>query len=128
MMHTKIALLGSADVFVAPTSPGRASASCSLEAMASGVPIVASELPSFVDVLGAPQEEGRLGELFAAGDHHALAAAVLRVLEPARSAPSLAAQQAARGYDWSSVGSNVLAVYRAALSAAPVPSAAKDVG
>jgi phosphatidylinositol alpha-mannosyltransferase len=79
-------------------------------------------------VLSPPQEEGRLGEFFAAGDHQALARAVLRVLTQPDPLRASRAQEAARGYDWSSVGSNVLAVYRAALSAAPVPSAAKDVG
>jgi len=125
---TKIALLGTADVFVAPHLARESFGIVLVEAMASGVPIVASELPSFLDVLGPPQEEGRLGELFAAGDHQALARAVLRVLAQPDPVRASRAQQAARGYDWSNVGSNVLAVYRAALSAAPVPSAAKDVG
>ena len=124
----KIALLGAADVFVAPHLARESFGIVLVEAMASGVPIVASELPSFLDVLGPPQEEGRLGELFAAGDHQALARAVRRVLAQPDPLRASRAQQAARGYDWSSVGSNVLAVYRAALSAAPVPSAAKDVG
>jgi phosphatidyl-myo-inositol alpha-mannosyltransferase len=115
----KISLLGSADVFVAPHLERESFGIVLLEAMASGVPLVASELPSFLDVLGPLQNEGRLGELFAAGDHRALAHAVLRVLDQPNPLRAARAQQAARRYDWSSVGTKVLAVYRAALSAAP---------
>ena len=90
-----------------------------LEAMASGVQIVASDLPSFVDLLGAPQDEQRLGEIFAVGDHRALASAVLQVLDRPNPLRAARARQAARNYDWSSVGATVLAIYRAALSAVP---------
>ena len=72
--QTKIALLGSADVFVAPHLARESFGIVLLEAMASGVPVVASELPSFVDLLGSSHDERRLGEVFAAGDHRALAA------------------------------------------------------
>jgi glycosyltransferase involved in cell wall biosynthesis len=81
-------------------------------------------LSSFVDVLGPRQDEGRLGELFAAGDHRALAGAVLEVLDRPNPLRAARAQDAARFYDWSSVGTTVLAVYRAALSAAPTRSTA----
>jgi phosphatidylinositol alpha-mannosyltransferase len=117
--ETKIALLGSADVFVAPQLARESFGIVLLEAMASGVQIVASNLPSFVDLLGAPQDEQRLGEVFTVGDHRALAQAVLKVLDHPDSMRALRAQHAARNYDWSSVGTTVLAVYRAALSAPP---------
>jgi phosphatidylinositol alpha-mannosyltransferase len=90
-----------------------------LEAMASGVEIVASDLPSFVDLLGAPHDKQRLGEVFTAGDHGALARAVLQVLRNPNPLRAARAQQTARSYDWSRVGPTVLAIYRAALSAAP---------
>ena len=51
---------------------------------------------------------------------------MLRVLNQPDPVRASRAQQAARRYDWSQVGATVLAVYRAALSAAPVPSAAND--
>ena len=75
-----------------------------LEAMASGVQIVASDLPSFVDLLGAPQDEQRLGEVFTVGDHRALARAVLQVLDHPNPLRAARAQQAASSYDWSRVG------------------------
>ena len=118
--ETKIALLGSADVFVAPQLARESFGIVLLEAMASGVQVVASDLASFVDLLGAPQDEQRLGEVFAVGDHRALARAVLQVLDRPDTLRAARAQQAARSYDWSRVGTTVLAVYRAALSAAPV--------
>jgi phosphatidyl-myo-inositol alpha-mannosyltransferase len=117
--EAKITLLGSADVFVAPQLARESFGLVLLEAMASGVEIVASDLPSFVDLLGAPQDEQRLGEVFTAGDHGALAYAVLQILRSPNPLRAARAQQAARSYDWSRVGTTVLAIYRAALSAAP---------
>lgn len=118
--ETKIALLGSADVFVAPQLARESFGIVLLEAMASGAQIVASDLPPFVDLLGARQDDHRLGEVFTVGDHRALANAVLHVLDHPDPIRAARAQQAARNYDWSNVGSTVLAIYRAALSAAPV--------
>ena len=117
--QTKIALLSTADVFVAPNLARESFGIVLLEAMASGVPVVASELPSFVDLIGSSHDDLRLGEVFAAGDHRALAAAVLRVLNQPNLVRAARAQQAARRYDWSRVGATVHAVYRAALGAAP---------
>jgi phosphatidyl-myo-inositol alpha-mannosyltransferase len=125
--ETKIALLSSADVFVAPHLARESFGVVLLEAMAGGVPIVASELPAFVDLLGARYNKGRLGELFPTGDHEALAAAVLNVLDHPDPLRAARAQQAARRYDWSRVGTTVLAVYRAALSAAHSRSTAIGV-
>ena len=120
--QTKIALLSSADVFVAPNLARESFGIVVLEAMASGVPVVASELPSFVDLIGPAQDDGRLGEVFAAGDHRALASAVLRVLKQPNPLRAAKAQEVARRYDWSRVGATVLAVYRAALATAPARS------
>ena len=102
--EAKITLLGSADVFVAPQLARESFGIVLLEAMASGVQIVASDLPPFVDLLGAPQDEQRLGEIFTAGDHRALARAVLHVLDRPDALRAARAQQAARSYDWSTVG------------------------
>jgi phosphatidylinositol alpha-mannosyltransferase len=126
--ETKIALLGSADVFVAPQLARESFGIVLLEAMATGVQIVASDLPSFVDLLGARDEERRLGEVFAVGDHRALAQAVLQVLDHPDPMRAARAQQAARNYDWSSVGTTVLAIYRAALSAGPARRTGSGAG
>ena len=126
--EAKIALLGSADVFVAPHLARESFGIVLLEAMASGVQVVASDLPPFVDLLGAPQDEQRLGEVFSVGDHRALARAVLQVLDRPDAQRAARAQQAARSYDWSSVGTTVLAVYRAALSTAPAGRTGNSIG
>jgi phosphatidyl-myo-inositol alpha-mannosyltransferase len=126
--EAKIALLGSADVYVAPQLARESFGIVLLEAMASGVQVVASDLPSFVDLLGAPQDEQRLGEVFAVGDHRALAGAVLQALERPNTLRAARAQQAARSYDWSRVGATVVAVYRAALSAAPAARTVNRIG
>jgi phosphatidylinositol alpha-mannosyltransferase len=126
--EAKIALLGSADVFVAPQLARESFGIVLLEAMASGVQIVASDLPSFVDLLGAPQDEQRLGEVFAVGDHRALASAVLQVLDRPDSLRAARARQTARNYDWSSVGATVLAIYRAVLSAVPTGRTGSGIG
>jgi phosphatidyl-myo-inositol alpha-mannosyltransferase len=118
-VEAKIALLESADVFVAPHLARESFGIVLIEAMASGVPIVAAGLPPFIDLLGSPHDEGRLGEVFTVGDPHALAAAVLGVLERPNPLRAARAQQAARRYDWSAVGETVVAVYRAALSTTP---------
>lgn len=125
--ESKIALLGSADVFVAPHLARESFGIVLLEAMASGVPIVASELPSFLDVLASRRDEGRLGEVFTAGDPGALAASVLRVLAQPNPLRTVRAQEAARRYDWSAVGSTVVAVYRAALSTVPAQPAETSI-
>ena len=126
--ESKIALLASADVFVAPHLARESFGIVLLEAMASGVPVVASELPSFLDVLGSRHHEDRLAEVFRPGDSHALAAAVLQVLGRPNPLRTARAQQAARRYDWSAVGAAVVAVYRAALSAAAVQLAETSIG
>jgi phosphatidyl-myo-inositol alpha-mannosyltransferase len=126
--EAKTALLRSADVFVAPQLARESFGIVLLEAMASGVQIVASDLPSFVDMLGAPQDEQRLGEVFAVGDHRALARAVLQVLDRPNPLRVAMARQTARNYNWSSVGAAVLAIYRAVLAAAPTGRARSDIG
>lgn len=126
--EAKIALLGSADVFVAPQLARESFGLVLLEAMASGAQIVASDLPSFVDLLGARQNEQRLGEVFTVGDHRALAEAVLQVLDHPDPMRAARAQQVARNYDWLNVGTTVLAIYRAALSAAPARRTGTGVG
>ena len=124
----KIALLGSADVFIAPQLARESFGIVLLEAMASGVQIVASDLPSFVDLLGAPQNERRLGEVFTVGDPRALARTVLRVLHHPNPLRAARAQRAARSYDWSRVGTDIVAIYRAALSAAPTERMGSGIG
>jgi phosphatidylinositol alpha-mannosyltransferase len=80
-----------------------------LEAMAAGVPVLASDLEAFTAVLDA----GRAGQLFRAGDPDDLARAAAALLDdPVRRAELVeAGAKVARRYDWDTVVQDVLAVY-----------------
>jgi phosphatidylinositol alpha-mannosyltransferase len=116
----KAALLGSADVFVAPHRSRESFGIVLLEAMASGAPVVASDLPPFADLLGhgRPGVEP-VGAVFRVGDHRDLAHAVIGVLRQPNPLRTARAQILARQYDWSRVGAAVMSVYRATVAAGP---------
>jgi phosphatidyl-myo-inositol alpha-mannosyltransferase len=112
----RIRMLHSVDVFCAPNTGGESFGYVLVEAMASGAPIVASDLEAFRQVLHG----GEAGMLFPTGDAAALAAAAGSLLDdPARRASlSKAAALAVREFDWSVVARDVLRVYQAVAPAA----------
>jgi len=112
----RIAMLHSVDVFCAPNTGGESFGYVLVEAMASGAPIVASDLEAFRQVLRG----GEAGELFETGNAAGLAAAAARLLDdPARRATLAAAASAAvREFDWSVVARDVVQVYQAVAPAA----------
>jgi phosphatidyl-myo-inositol alpha-mannosyltransferase len=105
----KVRALHSVDVFCSPNTGGESFGIVTAEAMAAGVPIVASDIEAFRQVL----REGEAGELFSVGDAADLARAAGRLLDdPARRAAfSAAALAAVADYDWSVVARGVLSVY-----------------
>ncbi len=105
----KIRFLHSVDVFCSPNMGGESFGIVTVEAMAAGAAIVASDIPAFHDVLRG----GLAGELFTTGDAAALAEAAGRLLDnPARRAElSVAALDAVAEYDWGTVARRVLSVY-----------------
>jgi phosphatidyl-myo-inositol alpha-mannosyltransferase len=105
----------SVDVFCAPNTGGESFGIVLAEAMASGAPIVASDLDAFRQVLRG----GRAGELFETGDPGDLARAAGRLLDdPQRRADlSAAASEAVRIYDWPVVARDVVHVYEAVVPA-----------
>ena len=117
--EAKADLLASADVFVAPHRARESFGIVLLEALASGAAVVASDLPAFVDLLTGGRRHSPVGTLFPAGDHRALAEAMISVLR--RQDPSQIAATRRRGvqfaahFDWSRVGACVLALYRSVL-------------
>jgi phosphatidylinositol alpha-mannosyltransferase len=102
-------MLASSDVYVAPHLGGESFGIVLLEAMASGVPVLASDLAAFRQVL----DGGRLGELFEPGDSTALATACLRLLGSSDELAKLreAGRHAVCRYDWSVLIDEILAVY-----------------
>jgi phosphatidyl-myo-inositol alpha-mannosyltransferase len=105
----KVRVLHSVDVFCSPNTGGESFGIVTAEAMAAGVPIVASDIEAFRQVLRG----GEAGELFTTGDPAELALAAGRLLDdPARRAElSAAALAAVASYDWSVVAREVLSVY-----------------
>jgi phosphatidylinositol alpha-mannosyltransferase len=105
----KVRALHSVDVFCSPNTGGESFGIVTAEAMAAGVPIVASDIEAFRQVLRG----GEAGELFTTGDAGDLARAAGRLLDdPARRAAlSAAARVAVADYDWSVVARSVLSVY-----------------
>jgi len=105
----KVRLLHSVDVFCSPNTGGESFGIVTAEAMAAGLPIVASDIPAFRDVLRG----GQAGELFVTGDPDDLARVTARLLDdPARRAElSVAALDAVADYDWETVAQRVLSVY-----------------
>ena len=107
----KIRVYHSVDVFCAPNTGGESFGYVLAEAMASGAPIVASDLDAFRRVLRG----GRAGELFETGNADDLAAAAARLLDQPelRAGLSSAASAAVRDYDWPVVARDVVRVYEA---------------
>ena len=105
----KVRVLHSVDVFCSPNTGGESFGIVTAEAMAAGVPIVASDIPAFRQVL----RDGRAGELFGVGDAADLARVTARLLDdPARRAElTVAALAAVADYDWDVVAREVLSVY-----------------
>jgi len=105
----KVRVLHSVDVFCSPNTGGESFGIVTAEAMAAGVPIVASDIDAFRQVLRG----GEAGELFATGDPGDLARAAGRLLDDAarREQLSAAALAAVADYDWSVVARAVFSVY-----------------
>ena len=107
----RVRMLHSVDVFCAPNTGGESFGYVLVEAMASGAPIVASNIDAFHQVLRG----GEAGELFEVGDPVGLAAAAGRLLDDPghRAALASAAMAAVREFDWSVIARDVLRVYEA---------------
>jgi phosphatidylinositol alpha-mannosyltransferase len=107
------------DVFVAPNTGGESFGIVLLEAMAAGLPVVASDIPGFDEVVA----DGLDGLLVPPGDPAALAAGVGRLLDDPEAAARLAAagrRRAARA-DWAVVIEDLETAYRDAVETGPPP-------
>jgi phosphatidylinositol alpha-mannosyltransferase len=98
-----------ADVFCAPSTGFESFGIVLLEAMAAGVPIVASDIPGYRSVM----THGREGLLVPPGNPDALAEAILRLLADPdlRSRMAESGRQTAQTYDWDRVARRIEGYY-----------------
>jgi phosphatidyl-myo-inositol alpha-mannosyltransferase len=104
----------SCDVYCAPSTGGESFGVVLLEAMAAGVPILASRIPGYASVL----THGREGFLADPKNSPAIAAGIIRLLSDAnlRGAMGQAGKRTAAQYDWPIVAGRVLAFYERVLA------------
>lgn len=115
----KVALLRSADLYVAPHTGGESFGIVLVEAMAAGAPVLASNLEAFVAVLG-DGAGGPAGRTFPVGDSEALAAGAVDLLgDPAeRERLRGLGLRRARSFDWNVVAGRIMAVYEMVIECA----------
>ncbi len=101
----------SADVFVSPALGGESFGIVLLEAMASGLPVVASDIPGYRTVL----KDGRQGRLVPPDDAFALADAISTLLENEKLRLAMGAEgrHTAAEYAWPVIGRRIESLYRA---------------
>jgi phosphatidylinositol alpha-mannosyltransferase len=108
----------SGDVYCAPNTHGESFGIVLIEAMATGTPVVASDLEAFRRVL----DDGEAGVLVPVGDASALADALADLLgDPERRRHlSAAGSRVVQAYDWEHVTRQIVEVYETVAAAAPV--------
>jgi phosphatidylinositol alpha-mannosyltransferase len=109
----------SCDLFCAPSISGESFGIVLLEAMASGRPVVAGDIPGYRSVM----TDGKEGLLAPPKNPHALALAIVRLLAdaPMRYRLAAAGQETASRYAWPEIASQVLTVYDRALQTSAAP-------
>ncbi|MGD2043385.1 MAG: glycosyltransferase family 4 protein [Acidimicrobiia bacterium] len=109
---TKADVLASSAVYVAPNLGGESFGIVLVEAMASGTPVLASDLDAFEDV------GGDAARYFTTGDPGALASRLVEMLEDGAGLAAMSARgrQRAGRFDWSRVTAEYRSVYEEAVS------------
>jgi phosphatidylinositol alpha-mannosyltransferase len=104
------------EVFVAPAVGQESFGIAVVEAMAAGIPVVATDIPGYREVLS----DGVEGLLVPARDPEALAAALVKVLTEPELAARLggAGRDRARTFDWPIVVDRLEALYGRAIESA----------
>jgi len=99
-----------ADIYCAPNTGGESMGIVLLEALAAGVPIAASRIEGFSEVL----TDGGEGLLVQPRDSQALAAALKRLLsdQGLRKKMGHEAQKTAKRYDWARVSAQIIDYYK----------------
>jgi phosphatidyl-myo-inositol alpha-mannosyltransferase len=115
----KARVYASGDVYCAPNTHGESFGIVLIESMATGTPVVASDLEAFRRVL----EDGASGVLVPVGDPASLAVALSDLLRDPdrRKLLAEAGRRTVEQYDWSTVTARIVEVYETVAEAAPVP-------
>ncbi len=110
----KVNFLSSLDLYVAPNTGGESFGIILAEAMASGAPVLASNIPAFVDLLSVRD----CGETFKSEDSGDLAKKVIELLRNSARLQQLAENGLASAirFDWGSVAAQIMSVYEVAMT------------
>jgi phosphatidylinositol alpha-mannosyltransferase len=110
----KVNFLSSINLYVAPNTGGESFGIILAEAMASGAPVLASDIPAFVDLLSI----GDCGETFKSEDPVDLAKKIIDLLRNSARLQQLAENglAAAIRFDWGSVAAQIMSVYEVAMT------------
>ena len=116
----KVEFLASLDLYVAPNTGGESFGIILAEAMAAGAPVLASDIPAFVDLLTIAQGEtvGSVGETFTNEDAADLAKKAISMLGDRSKLQRLAekGRDSAIRFDWTNVATQIMSVYELAMS------------
>lgn len=107
--HEKAVLLSRATAYVAPNTGGESFGIVLLEAMASNVAVIASNIPAFERVLNF----GQAGLLFENESSEDLARSLIEMLEnePETKKRTIYASEYVKEFDWKFVAQRIIAVY-----------------
>jgi phosphatidylinositol alpha-mannosyltransferase len=110
----KVEFLSSLDLYVAPNTGGESFGIILAEAMASGAPVLASNIPAFSDLLAG----GEHGALFESEDASSLANTAISLLRNSAKLEELSenGRKAAILFDWESVAGQIMSVYEVAMT------------
>ena len=109
---TKIEVLNSSAIYVAPNTRGESFGIVLVEAMAAGAAVIASNLTAFTDV------GGHAAQYFDNGDASALASEIVQLLQhdDIRSGHAAAGQARVLEFDWEAVSAAYRVLYEESLS------------
>ena len=110
----KVEFFSAIDLYIAPNTGGESFGIILAEAMASGTPVLASDIQAFVDLLS----QGESGVNFVSEDSNDLAKRVIELLRDSARLHQLSENGllSAIRFDWGSVASQIMSVYEVAMT------------